>query len=70
MVLELVCPSCEPMEVNTHAMTGWYDLVFDEELGSQPCIFTSVTPVNNVLPPLSPIIRVESVLIRHGTMST
>ncbi len=25
--------------------TGWYDSVYDEELGSQPCIFTSVTPV-------------------------
>lgn len=24
---------------------GWYDSVHDEELGSQPCIFTSVTPV-------------------------
>jgi len=28
---------------------GWYDSVFDEELGCQPCIFTSVTPAwNNV----------------------
>ncbi|KAI0756909.1 N-terminal nucleophile aminohydrolase [Daedaleopsis nitida] len=28
---------------------GWYDSVFDEELGTQPCIFTSVTPAwNNV----------------------
>ncbi|PPR05713.1 hypothetical protein CVT26_008954 [Gymnopilus dilepis] len=28
---------------------GWYDSVYDEELGSQPCIFTSVTPAwNNV----------------------
>ncbi|KAH9944318.1 N-terminal nucleophile aminohydrolase [Epithele typhae] len=28
---------------------GWYDPVYDEELGSQPCIFTSVTPAwNNV----------------------
>jgi len=28
---------------------GWYDSVFDEELGSQPCIFTSVTPAwNNI----------------------
>jgi len=25
---------------------GWYDSVYDEELGSQPCIFTSVTPVS------------------------
>ena len=25
--------------------TGWYDCNYDEELGSQPCIFTSVTPV-------------------------
>jgi len=28
---------------------GWYDSNYDEELGSQPCIFTSVTPAwNNV----------------------
>ncbi|THH11214.1 hypothetical protein EW145_g799 [Phellinidium pouzarii] len=28
---------------------GWYDSIHDEELGSQPCIFTSVTPAwNNV----------------------
>ncbi|KAI0322656.1 N-terminal nucleophile aminohydrolase [Amylostereum chailletii] len=28
---------------------GWYDTVYDEELGSQPCIFTSVTPAwNNI----------------------
>ncbi|KAK0232803.1 N-terminal nucleophile aminohydrolase [Armillaria fumosa] len=28
---------------------GWYDSVYDEELGAQPCIFTSVTPAwNNV----------------------
>jgi len=28
---------------------GWYDSVYDKELGSQPCIFTSVTPAwNNV----------------------
>ena len=27
--------------------TGWYDSVYDEELGSQPCIFTSVTPVSS-----------------------
>jgi hypothetical protein len=26
--------------------TGWYDSVYDKELGSQPCIFTSVTPVS------------------------
>ena len=25
---------------------GWYDSVYDEELGTQPCIFTSVTPVS------------------------
>lgn len=25
--------------------TGWYDCNYDEELGKQPCIFTSVTPV-------------------------
>ncbi|KAH9982671.1 nucleophile aminohydrolase [Lactifluus volemus] len=28
---------------------GWYDSTYDEELGNQPCIFTSVTPAwNNV----------------------
>ncbi|KAH8100665.1 N-terminal nucleophile aminohydrolase [Cristinia sonorae] len=28
---------------------GWYDCTYDEELGHQPCIFTSVTPAwNNV----------------------
>jgi hypothetical protein len=27
--------------------TGWYDSIYDEELGSQPCIFTSVTPVRH-----------------------
>lgn len=27
---------------------GWYDTVHDEELGSQPCIFTSVTPVTTL----------------------
>ncbi|KAG2023530.1 glucosamine 6-phosphate synthetase [Coprinopsis cinerea AmutBmut pab1-1] len=28
---------------------GWYDSVYDEELGSQPCIFTSITPAwNNI----------------------
>lgn len=55
MVLESVCPSRGPMEVDTHAIstTGWYDSVFDEELGSQPCIFTSVTPVSNSLLSLS-----------------
>lgn len=26
---------------------GWYDSVYDEELGCQPCIFTSVTPAWN-----------------------
>jgi len=26
---------------------GWYDSNYDEELGSQPCIFTSVTPAWN-----------------------
>jgi glutamine amidotransferase len=28
---------------------GWYDSTYDEELGSQPCIFTSITPAwNNI----------------------
>ncbi|KAF8632548.1 hypothetical protein AX15_001763 [Amanita polypyramis BW_CC] len=26
---------------------GWYDSVYDEELGRQPCIFTSITPAWN-----------------------
>ena len=26
--------------------TGWYDSIYDEELGNQPCIYTSVTPVS------------------------
>lgn len=26
---------------------GWYDSVYDEELGAQPCIFTSLTPAWN-----------------------
>lgn len=26
---------------------GWYDIEYDEELGPQPCIFTSVTPAWN-----------------------
>lgn len=47
MDLELVCL------MNYHSFLtvadrwlGWYDSVYDEELGSQPCIFTSVTPVS------------------------
>jgi hypothetical protein len=28
--------------------SGWYDSVYDEELGCQPCIFTSATPVCSV----------------------
>jgi predicted glutamine amidotransferase len=31
---------------------GWYDSVHDEELGTQPCIFTSVTPVRCGMRPL------------------
>ena len=31
--------------------SGWYDCTYDEELGSQPCIFTSVTPVSSILTP-------------------
>lgn len=45
--------------------TGWYDSVYDEELGSQPCIFTSVTPVS----PLSTLaIKADRGAVRHGTM--
>lgn len=36
-------------------VTGWYDSVFDEELGSQPCIFTSVTPVSAMFGAFSPL---------------
>ena len=32
-----------------HTQTGWYDSVYDEELGNQPCIFTSVSPVSCVV---------------------
>ena len=31
----------------TNVNAGWYDSVYDEELGSQPCIFTSITPVRD-----------------------
>lgn len=34
------------MNGRPHRSIGWYDTVYDEELGSQPCIFTSVTPVS------------------------
>lgn len=30
---------------------GWYDSVYDEELGAQPCIFTSSTPVSGTFSP-------------------
>ena len=33
------------VSTTTIIFAGWYDSVYDEELGSQPCIFTSVTPV-------------------------
>lgn len=28
--------------------SGWYDSVEDEELGTQPCMFKSITPVRVV----------------------
>lgn len=34
-----------PLANDSNVELGWYDSVHDEELGSQPCIFTSVTPV-------------------------
>lgn len=54
----LVCCSLHSREegcANDGCSPGWYDSVYDEELGSQPCIFTSVTPVSPdayFLPPL------------------
>ena len=33
-------------QLQTKRSQGWYDTVHDEELGSQPCFFTSVTPVS------------------------
>lgn len=33
-------------KLQTNRSQGWYDTVRDEELGSQPCFFTSVTPVS------------------------
>ena len=41
------------------AYAGWYDSVYDEELGSQPCIFTSVTPVRAA--PVCAWVRLNSV---------
>ena len=42
-------PADEYPDTNFEWLSGWYDSVYDEELGSQPCIFTSVTPAwNNV----------------------
>jgi hypothetical protein len=52
MDLALVRFRWPPVEARTKELTvllehiGWYDSVYDEELGSQPCIFTSVTPVS------------------------
>jgi hypothetical protein len=46
---------------------GWYDSVYDEELGRQPCIFTSITPVCGFGID-SPKIPIE--ILRHGTTST
>ena len=34
-----------PLANDPNVGLGWYDSVHDEELGNQPCIFTSVTPV-------------------------
>ena len=38
-----------PNMASLRKFIGWYDSVFDEELGSQPCIFTSVTPVSAIV---------------------
>lgn len=48
MGLALVWPcSMSSWSVANETCLGWYDSVYDEELGSQPCVFTSVTPVQN-----------------------
>lgn len=53
--------------LTTEWQPGWYDSVYDEELGNQPCIFTSVTPVGH------PLATIEFVHLmfscRLGTMS-
>ncbi len=33
-------------DAQSQSIAGWYDLNYDEELGRQPCIFRSVTPVS------------------------
>ena len=45
MALALVCYHSAITPFRLSVPAGWYDSVYDEELGSQPCIFTSVTPV-------------------------
>jgi len=47
--------------------TGWYDSVYDEELGNQPCIFTSVTPVSRLVVEFPASVFTER---RHGTILT
>lgn len=34
-----------PTELMNLVDVGWYDSVEDEELGTQPCMFKSITPV-------------------------
>lgn len=63
-----------PAEARTKGLTallehiGWYDSVYDEELGSQPCIFTSVTPVS--LLAFSLVLCLTFIASRHGITST
>jgi hypothetical protein len=51
MVLELVRLRAFLLPLPSRELfhTGWYDSVYDEELGHQPCIYTSVTPVRRLV---------------------
>ena len=52
--------------LNSVVLTGWYDSTYDEELGYQPCIFTSVTPVSLYLIVSAYLLNAH--LRRHGIM--
>lgn len=69
MVSESVSAQCFGKwryEVYLDAAIGWYDSVYDQELGSGPCIFTSVTPVSQELVTLHPK---PNIVFRRGIMS-
>lgn len=50
-----------------HPLLGWYDSIYDPELGSQPCIFTSVTPVSSC-PAGGIVMKLTPRIVRRGTM--